>query len=240
MDDDGAVPLGRVWPAPAPCRRCRGRRWDRRSGPRAPRRNGGGSTTSRTAVVRPWTRCTPGRRRRGGPEEVADALAGLDVAGVQAELGQAPTRARDRRGVGPAVVVQDDEHPAAGVAEVVERLVGHAPGEGAVTDHGHHPAVVLALELRSRGDAVGVAEGGRGVAVLDPVVRGLGPVRVAGKPPACCKLGEAVRLRSRACGRRPGARCPTGACRRGESKTRWRARVSSTTPRLEPRWPPVP
>ena len=26
---------------------------------------------------------------------------------------------------------------------------------------------------------------------------------------------------------------------RGESNVRWRARVSSTTPRLEPRWPPV-
>ncbi len=26
---------------------------------------------------------------------------------------------------------------------------------------------------------------------------------------------------------------------RGESNTRWRARVSSTTPRFEPRWPPV-
>ena len=108
-------------------------------------------------------------------QEVADPLAGLDVGGVQAEVGQARGELGDGRGVGPAVVVQDDDDAAAGVAQVVEGFVGHAPGEGPVTEDGHHPAVVLAPEVEAGGDAVGVAEGGRGVAVLHPVVVGLGP-----------------------------------------------------------------
>jgi hypothetical protein len=46
--------------------------------------------------------------------------------------------------------------------------------------------------LDRRGDAVGVAEDGRGVAVLDPVVLGLGPVRVARQPVRLAKGGEAL------------------------------------------------
>ena len=92
---------------------------------------------------------------------------------------------------GPAVVVEDDHHPLARVAEVVERLVGHAAGEGAVADHGHHPPVA-ALELEGGGHAVGVAEDGRGVAVLDPVVLGLGAARVAGEPVLLAEVGEGV------------------------------------------------
>ena len=68
--------------------------------------------------------------------------------------------------------------------EVVQRLVGHPTGEGAVTDDGHDvtPAVlrvVLALEAQRRGYAVRVAERRRGVGVLDPVVGGLCPRRIA-------------------------------------------------------------
>ena len=37
----------------------------------------------------------------------------------------------------------------------------------------------LAAQREGLGEAVGVGERGRGVAVLDPVVLGLGPVRVA-------------------------------------------------------------
>ena len=106
-------------------------------------------------------------------------------------MGEAQRELRHRRGVGAAVVVEDDDHPFAGVAQVVERLVGHAPGEGAVADDGHHPAVA-ALQLEGGGHAVGVAEDGRGVAVLDPVVLRLGAARVAGEPVLLAEVGEGV------------------------------------------------
>ncbi len=77
------------------------------------------------------------------------------------------------------------------MAQVVERLVGHAAGEGAVADHGHHPAVA-ALELEGGGQAVGVAQDGRGVAVLHPVVLGLGAVRVARQAAGLAQLGEGL------------------------------------------------
>jgi hypothetical protein len=60
------------------------------------------------------------------------------------------------------------------VAEVVEPLEGHAAGQRPVADDRHDAAVVLAPQLERLGEAVGVAEDGRGVAVLDPVVVGLG------------------------------------------------------------------
>ena len=75
-------------------------------------------------------------------QELADPLAGVDVGRVQAQVGQPGRQLGHRRGVGAAVVVQDDDDPAAGVAQVVERLVGHAAGERPVTEHGHHSAVV--------------------------------------------------------------------------------------------------
>ena len=87
---------------------------------------------------------------RDPAQEVADPFAGLDVRRVQTQMGQSRRELRHRRGVGPAVVVQDDDDPAAGVPEVVERLVGHASGESAVTEDGHHPAVVLARAGGSR------------------------------------------------------------------------------------------
>ena len=66
------------------------------------------------------------------------------------------------------------------MAQVVEGLVGHAPGQGAVTDDGDDSALVgVAPQREGIGQPVGVGEGGRGVTVLDPVVLGLGPVRVA-------------------------------------------------------------
>ena len=83
--------------------------------------------------------------------------------------------------VAAAVVVQDDQHPGAGVAEVVERLVGHAAGERAVADHRHDDGArsVLAAQLEGRGDAVRVAERGRGVRVLDQSCSDSAPLRVA-------------------------------------------------------------
>ena len=129
------------------------------------------------ARVRQWP------EGRQAAEAIAQALAGLHVGRVEPQAGQALRQLGHRRGVGAAVVVQDDHDPAARVAEVVERLVGHAPGEGAVTDHGDHLAVPsLTPQGEGVGHAVGVGEGGGGVAVLDPVVLGLGPVGVARHP----------------------------------------------------------
>ena len=83
------------------------------------------------------------------------------------------------------------------MAEVVERLVGHPAGQRAVADHRDHPAVPamadgLAPQLERAGEPVGVGERGRGVAVLDPVVLGLGPVGVAGQPALLPEFPEAV------------------------------------------------
>ena len=77
------------------------------------------------------------------------------------------------------------------MAEVVERLVGHAAGQRAVADHGHDPTV-LALQLERGGHAVGVAEDRRRVAVLDPVVLRLGAAGVARQPVLLAQVGELV------------------------------------------------
>jgi hypothetical protein len=64
--------------------------------------------------------------------------------------------------------------------EVVQGLVGHAAGQGAVAHHRDHLALAVdAPQLEGAGDPVGVGERGRRVAVLNPVVLGLGPVGVA-------------------------------------------------------------
>ena len=125
------------------------------------------------------------------PDDVADPLAGLDVGRVEAEVGEAEGQPRHRGCVGASVVVEDDDDRGAGVAEVVQGLVGHPAGEGPVADHGHHPPLA-ALELEGAGQAVGVAENGRGVAVLHPVVLGLGPVGIAREPVGLAELGERV------------------------------------------------
>ena len=80
-------------------------------------------------------------------EAVEDPLAGS----VQAAVG--PTRAHvveearhpaDRGSVGaPVVVDDDDEAPGVVVADVVERLPRHPPGERAVADDGDHVAITL-------------------------------------------------------------------------------------------------
>ena len=110
-----------------------------------------------------------------GAQDVARPLAGVDVGRAQAQVREARREPRDRRRVRPPVVVEHDDDAGAGVAEVVERLVGHAPGERPVAEDRHHVPVVLAASVHAHGDAVRVAEGGRGVAVLDPVVGRLGP-----------------------------------------------------------------
>ena len=65
-----------------------------------------------------------------------------------------------------------------GDRDVVERLPGHAAGEGAVADDGDD-VPVLAADRVGLGQPVGVGQRGGGVGVLDDVVLGLGLARVA-------------------------------------------------------------
>ena len=123
--------------------------------------------------------------------------------------GQPGGQVGHRRGVAAAVVVEHDDDAPPAVAEVVERLVGHAAGHRPVADHGDDVAVRVAPGVAGDRHAVGVREAGRGVAVLHVVVPALLPRRVAGQAAALAQVGEARRAaRSPACGRRPGARCP--------------------------------
>src|ERR1700716_724384 len=66
------------------------------------------------------------------------------------------------------------------MGELVESLVGHSAGEAALTDH-CDDVPPDALAKPRLGDAEGVAERCRGVAVLNQVVLGLFARRVPGK-----------------------------------------------------------
>ncbi len=119
---------------------------------------------------------TIGAARDRGLDEVKDVLVAL----ADPDGAQVGGEAADRRLVGAAVVVDDDDEPAVpGDRDVVQRLPGHAAGQRAVADHGDDRAVVLAAQLVRLGHAVGVGQGRGGVAVLHEVVLGLGPARVA-------------------------------------------------------------
>src|ERR1017187_7096538 len=83
------------------------------------------------------------------------------------------------------------------MAEVVERLIGHPTGESTVPDHCHDVTsstcrIALVLETKSRGDAVCVAQSCRGMGVLDPVMGGLRPRRVAREPTFLLEADKAV------------------------------------------------
>ena len=91
-------------------------------------------------------------------DDRAQPLTRLHVGGAEAEMRETQRQLRHGRGVRAAVVVEDDDHPLARVAEIVERLVGHATGQGAVAHHGHDPPVA-ALQLEGGRHAVGIARG---------------------------------------------------------------------------------
>jgi hypothetical protein len=93
---------------------------------------------------------------------------------VEPERGQVAGQAADGRGVAAAVVVEDHQQVGLAVADQVERLQGDPAGQRAVADHRHHPALAVPGPA-GLGQAEGVAEGGRGVGVLDHVVGALGP-----------------------------------------------------------------
>ena len=157
-----------------------------------------GVTISRSTEVTPWTPDVGELADAGDlAQHPAEALARLDVGGVQPQAGERLAEARHRRRVAATVVVEHDDAPPPRVPEVVERLVGHPAGERAVADDGDDaavPAVALELAAQLEGgrEAVGVGEGGRGVRALDPVVLGLGAARIARQPSALLQVLEAV------------------------------------------------
>jgi hypothetical protein len=65
---------------------------------------------------------------------------------------------RHRRRVAAAVVVEHDDDPTLRVAEVVERLVGHAAGHRPVADDGDDVAVVVDAGVAGDGHAVRVRQ----------------------------------------------------------------------------------
>ena len=102
--------------------------------------------------------------------------------------------AADRRRVRPLVVVHDDdEAPALVRGDVVDRLPRHATGQRPVPDDRDDVAVGLSAKLESLGEPVGVRQRGRGVAVLDDVVLGLGLARVARQAALLPQADEAAR-----------------------------------------------
>ena len=78
-----------------------------------------------------------------------------------------------------------------GGGDVVQRLPAHAAGERAVADD-RDDVALLAAQRERLGQAVGVGQRGRGVAVLDEVVLALGLARVAGEAAALAQQVEAV------------------------------------------------
>ena len=124
------------------------------------------------------------------PHRPLEPVPALDVRRAEAQPGQPRGQPADRRGVGAAVVVEDDQHPALAVAQVVQGLVGHAARHRAVADHGHDATGSLAVEPEGDGEAVGVAQDRGRVAVLDPVVLGLRPARVARQATGLAQASE--------------------------------------------------
>ena len=112
--------------------------------------------------------------------------------GSGASTGRGRGEARHGRRIAAPVVVEDDDHAAPAVAEVVDRLVRHPAGHRAVTDHGDDVPVRVGAGITGDGHPVGVRQHGRGVAVLDVVVRALLAARIPGQTAGLAQLGEAV------------------------------------------------
>ncbi|CAM5529107.1 hypothetical protein STENM223S_01087 [Streptomyces tendae] len=129
---------------------------------------------------------------RGALQEVLAAGQEALVAVGGAQGRQVVGEAADGGRVGALVVVDDDDQGAVlGGGDVVQRLPGHAAGEGAVADDGDDVVVAL-QDLVGLGDAVGPAQDGGGVAVLDDVVLGLGLRGVAGQAALHLQLREVL------------------------------------------------
>ena len=109
-----------------------------------------------------------------------DALLRPVIRGVEDGelLRQVLRQAADRGSVGPAVVVDDDDHGRFTVTDIVEGLIGHPTGQGTVAHHDHDVSGI-ALPPHRLSHPGGVTETGRRVAVLDEIVLTFGAVRIA-------------------------------------------------------------
>ncbi|OIQ80076.1 hypothetical protein GALL_381810 [mine drainage metagenome] len=95
--------------------------------------------------------------------------------------------------VGPSVVVHDDhETSVLTLRDVVERLPGHATGQGTVSDHRDHVTVVAPPQHVGLGDPVRPAQCRGRVRVLDDVVGRLGAARIPGEAAALAELAEVL------------------------------------------------
>ena len=97
----------------------------------------------------------------------------------------------DRGGVAAPVVVEHDDHALVRVADVVERLVRHAPGDRPVADYSDDVAGGVGLQPARHREPIGVGQHGAGVAVLDEVVAAFLAVGVARQPAGLTKVLEA-------------------------------------------------
>ena len=111
---------------------------------------------------------------------------------VVTDLHETLSESRDGRCVRASVVVEDDDAVAAGMTEIVEALEGHTTGHGAVADDRHDASGIGSLGGLGHRQSVGPTEHGRRVAVLDPVVFGLRPHRVAGQPVGLTEVHEVL------------------------------------------------
>ncbi len=80
-----------------------------------------------------------------------------------------------RRRDGHVVVVQDDQQPRLLRPGIVHRLIGHAGAHRPVADHGHHVAVLLALQVVRHRHAQAGGDAGAAVRGAERVVLALGP-----------------------------------------------------------------
>ncbi len=131
--------------------------------------------------------------QRSVRERGLDQVKHLLVALRHPDRGEVIGESADGALVGPAVVVDhDDDRAVLGASDVIQRFPGHAAGQRPVADHGDYPAVLLAAQVQRLGQTVRVRQASRGVRVLDPVVLGLGPARVAGDATLLPEPGEAL------------------------------------------------
>ena len=91
------------------------------------------------------------------------------VSAAGPEAGQAPAHGAHVPGDGHLVVVQDDDHPGAGLSGVVERLIAHAAGQRAVAHQGHD-VVIPAHDVPGPGHAKGGGDRRGGVPRREGVV----------------------------------------------------------------------
>jgi hypothetical protein len=129
---------------------------------------------------------------RSPAQRLADGVERVLVPGPQPQGGERVRHSPDRRRVRAAVVVDHDDHRAVlRGGDVVQRLPGHAPGEGAVADDGHDGTGVTA-DGEGLGQPVGIGQRRGRVAVLHPVVLALAAARVTGEPAALAEPLEAL------------------------------------------------